>query len=375
MNLSRGINLGGIFSQFDDKKPLYDKYLDESIIKGFKDSGFDHIRVPVDFKFIENSHGLVNEACYILLDQTLSWCKKYDLNVVLFLHRVSSFEFVKPEQANMVITKPEPDSNNNNDMPLTIASTKKSKEAPFITNAIKRKNYLNILETIVQRYSDCEFVAYELIKGSFENMYSDLWNELIDESVNLIRSIAPTRTIIYGGCNWTDPNTISFLSKPKDENIIFAFRYFEPYLFTHQQCNFINGISQTDVISYHSTMDYYKSRSGKLGKFGTLVNRSVSSSMGYEFHEKNLRQVIDYVSDFNVKLYCCEFGVINKAAKNEVDEWFGDVIKLFEENKIACCFWNYADVNFSLDNPMRYFKRQASSGFAGFLKRLFKKSV
>lgn len=370
MNLGKGINLGGIFSQFDDKKPLFDKYLDESVIKGFKDSGFDHIRVPVDFKFLENSSGVVNEACYILLEQTLSWCKKYGLNVVLFLHRVSSFSFVKPEQDNMVITRPEPDTNVN-ESPITIASTKSSKEPPFITNTLKRKNYLHILKTLVQRYADCDFVAYELIKGSFDNMYSDLWNKLIDESVRLIRSIAPDRTIIYGGCSWTDPNTISFLSKPKDENIIFAFRYFEPYLFTHQQCNFINGISQTDVVSYHSTMDFYKSRSGKLGKFGAIVNRSSSSKMGYEFHEDNLKHVVDYVSRFNIKLYCCEFGVINKAAKGDIDEWFSDVVKLFEKNDIACCFWNYADVNFNLDNPMRYF----NGGKKGFFKRLFGKRV
>lgn len=371
MNLRRGINLGGIFSQFDDQKPLYDKYLDESVIKGFKAAGYDHIRVPVDFKFLENSDGVVNEACYLLLDQTLSWCQKYELDVVLFLHRVSSFLFVRDD--NKVITRPEPDTNPD-DRPITIASSNKGSEPPFIANIIKRQNYLKILKTVVERYRDCEFVAYELIKGSFDNMYSDMWNELIHESVKLVRSLAPERTIIYGGCSWTDPNTISFLDDPKDENIIFSFRYFEPYLFTHQQCNFINGIKPTDVVSYHSTMDFFKSRSGKLGKFGALVGRSTVDKMGYEFHEANLRNVINYSSNLGVRLYCCEFGVINKASKNEIDDWFFDVVKLWEENNIGCCFWNYSDVNFSLDNPSRYFKAQKKSGLKAFFDRILKRN-
>ena len=90
--------------------------------------------------------------------------------------------------------------------------------------------------------------------------------------------------------------TLKLLEKPKDENILFTFHFYELLLLTHQKAHWVPTISQTEDIYYPEAMDYYRIKSLPIGYQGEVVCKAQSQTMGTEFYHRN----------GNGSGYCCE---------------------------------------------------------------------
>ena len=90
----KGVNLGGWLSQGSLELSHIDTFIKEEDIKRIKEMGCDHLRLPVDFENIyKEKERIDNPIGYKYIDLCISWCQKYELNIVLDLHKAPGYSF------------------------------------------------------------------------------------------------------------------------------------------------------------------------------------------------------------------------------------------------------------------------------------------
>ncbi len=55
----------------------------------------DHVRLPIDYMVLEDDDKPFEykEEGFSYIDQCISWCEKYKLNIILDLHRAPGYAF------------------------------------------------------------------------------------------------------------------------------------------------------------------------------------------------------------------------------------------------------------------------------------------
>lgn len=321
MKLLRGMNLGGYLSQCMHHHGHYRTFIQEADIKQIADWGFDHVRLPIDYNVIEDGVGNEKPEGYGYIDQLLEWCNTYDLDLILDLHKAYGYDFnhAGDEEKNNLFS----------DEPL-------------------KQRFIKLWETIATRYGNNDRVAFELLNEVVEQENATLWNELITRTVTAIRAITKTVPIIYGGIQWNSASTLKLLDKPVDDNIIYTFHFYEPLVFTHQKAYWVPTIDPKKDIAYPESMDYYRRESEPIGYQGEAAVKAKATTMGMEFLQEMIQDAIDAAAKVGVRLYCGEFGVIDRAPVEDTLRWFEDVNKLFREYNIGFGLWTYKEKDFGL---------------------------
>ena len=93
-----GVNLGGWLSQCNYKKEHLDSFIVEDDIKTIAGWKLDHIRLPVDYNLFQKDDGSFIENGFTYVQNCIDWCKKYNLNMILDLHKTAGFSFDKDEK-------------------------------------------------------------------------------------------------------------------------------------------------------------------------------------------------------------------------------------------------------------------------------------
>ena len=321
MKLERGINLGGYLSQCVHNTEHYDAFIQEEDIRKIASMGFDHVRLAIDYEVLEDEYGRTREEGFAYVTRVVEWCKRQGLNIVLDLHKAYGYDF-----------------NSAGD---------KGKNILF-TNKMVQKRFVNLWIKIAEHYANETHVAFELLNEVVEQENAEAWNLLIAETVDAIRRIARDIVIIYGGIQWNSVKTLKLLEKPKDENILFTFHFYEPLLFTHQKAHWVPTISQTEDIYYPEAMDYYRTKSLPIGYQGEVVCKAQSQTMGTEFITEMVMEAVTAAKNAGVTLYCGEFGVIDQAPVEDTLRWFMDVDTVFRQFGIGCAVWTYKEMDFGL---------------------------
>lgn len=91
-----GVNLGGWISQYQTFDHAHFKsFIVESDIAQIASWGMDHIRLPIDYPVLEEDDNpcVYLEEGFAYIDNCLTWCKKYGLNLILDLHKAAGYSF------------------------------------------------------------------------------------------------------------------------------------------------------------------------------------------------------------------------------------------------------------------------------------------
>lgn len=326
IELRHGINLGGYLSQCDHTYEHYDTFIGREDITNIRKMGFDHVRLPVDCNAIEHEDGTPHVQGLSYIDKTLDWCKEEGLNVIIDLHKAYGYDFNAAGSGD-----------GDSDLPGNTLFDIKELQDRFVA----------LWEKIAARYGTYDFVAFELLNEVVEQENAGKWNELIRRACEAIRKHAKTNTIIYGGICWNSISSIKLLEKPIDDNILFTFHFYEPLIFTHQKAHWVKAMDPNEEVLYPADIPYYIEKSEKLGFQGSGIMDTKSEVMGVEFLEEMISEGIKAAEDLGVKLYCGEFGVIDKAPAMDTLNWFQDVLDMFERRNISWCIWCYKGMDFS----------------------------
>jgi endoglucanase len=160
-----------------------------------------------------------------------------------------------------------------------------------------------------------------------------------------IREGAPRHTIIATGAHWSDDDDLVFLEPLRDPNVLYAFHFYEPHLFTHQGATWsTNYWHSLAGVPYPSTPDNIQA---VMAQVPEPVHRLAIERYGMDHWDAaridgEISQVAAWASRWNVPVICNEFGVYRKNADPGARAaWIADVRTSLEKHGIGWAMWDY----------------------------------
>lgn len=311
----RGINLGGWISQCAEySESHYNSFITENDIEKIAAWGLDHVRLPIDYKVIEDEDGTPLESGYKHIDDCIEWCGKHGLNLIIDLHKTKGYSFDEADKNSL-----------------------------FGSDELQNR-FIMIWKRFAKRYGKCENISFELLNEIAE-ADSVQWSRLASEAIGEIRKYAPDIKIIIGGTQWNSVYTLAELEIPIDDNIVYNFHFYEPFLFTHQRAYWQPLIADKSM-GYPADIEEYRKLSEEIQCFGSGLKNA--DKMGAEFMENLITEAVKAAENVNVMLYCGEYGVIDRADIKDTAEWYRDIHSVFEKYGIARAAWTYKEMDFGI---------------------------
>ena len=317
-----GVNLGGWISQFRQaKKEHFDSFITEEDIKQIASWGMDHVRLPIDYMVLEDDDKPFEykEEGFSYIDQCISWCEKYKLNIILDLHRAPGYAF---HSLN---------------------------ENKLFDDQFLQERYIRLWQAFAKRYINYgNNVVFELLNEIVEPN-SDRWNKLSRQAIEGIRQIDKERLIIIGGNNYNSVDTLYELDKMEDNNLIYTFHFYQPHIFTHQKASWEELLKDLEFeVTYPSDQKLYEAYLAKSEEFKRRY--SYAKKTDKDYLRSLLQPALNFAKERNVTLYCGEYGVIDHAPMESNLKWHEDLSDLLIEYGIGRAVWTYKLMSFPLVN-------------------------
>lgn len=319
-----GVNLGGWISQYGAKgMEHFQTFVTERTIEKVASLGFDHVRVPVDDPLIESAPFVPNEEGLAFIDNCITWCKKYGLNMILDLHAAPGYSFST----------------------LT--------ENSLFDDPVKMDRFVWIWELFAQRYrGEGDNLLMELVNEMVEPD-SSRWNPLAHRAIAAIRAIDPQRWIVYGGNNYNAVTELKNIDLVEgDDRILYNFHFYEPIPFTHQHASWNAMMTKytteldifypgefTDIEAFYATKP-----EGNIKE----LERCIGHKNDRAFLYAQLRPALDFMEKTGKPLYCGEYGVIDVAPMDSRVNWARDITDWFLEHNVGRAVWSLHKMNFGL---------------------------
>ncbi|MBQ3547232.1 MAG: cellulase family glycosylhydrolase [Clostridia bacterium] len=285
-------------------------YITEEDIKYISELGMDHIRLGFDQIVFEEAPYSYREEIFTHVDNFILWCKKYNLNVVLNMHKaIGNYCDIK-------------------------------EEVELLDDDELQNRFISLWLAFEKRYNNDNSIAFELL-NEVRDVNPQKWNDLAEKTVNAIRKLNKERIIIVGSTSWNSVHTLRHLKLFDDEKVIYTFHTYDPFEFTHQQ-----GVLQAAPLYYNRRMPYPCDIERYRDYHKTVFNNPNAyanyEKMDINHIRQSLKPAIAFVEQNPDKvLWCGEFGTIRHADIKWRENWMRDVITVLKENNIPYCSWNY----------------------------------
>ncbi len=324
----KGINLGGWLSQCNKKREHYDTFITKDDIKKIASWGMDHIRLPIDYELLQNEAGILQEENFVYIDNCISWCKEFNINIIFDLHKTHGYFFETGEI-----------------------------DGGFFHNEKIIVMFLNIWIALAKRYgSYSDNIAFSLMNLKIDKSDFHAWMNIAKSAISIIRVFAPKTKIIVASHSYSSVTAIPDIENFYDANIIYGFRCYEPYLFTHQGAYWAEELLKTVKLNYPvSKKQYINKFAEKDEYFRHSTKLSNVDNFGENYFDTLFEKAVEFAESRNTMIYCEEYGVINNADKESTITWFKDIHKAFVKFNIGRAAWTYKDLDFGITNKSEYF--------------------
>lgn len=159
---------------------------------------------------------------------------------------------------------------------------------------------------------------YEILNEPNTNLTAEIWNDYLQEATDTIRARDTIHTLIIGTAEWGGIAAMEKLRLPEDEmNIIFTFHYYNPFQFTHQGAEWVDGSDAW---------------------LGTVWNASQNEQIAII---NDLQQVSLWASEHHVPVFMGEFGSYSKADVSSRAAWTYFVSRTAENNGFSWAYWEF----------------------------------
>ncbi|MBE5905661.1 MAG: glycoside hydrolase family 5 protein [Lachnospiraceae bacterium] len=315
----QGVNLGGWYSQCDYSEERLNNFIEEKDFEIIKSWGFDHVRLPVDYNILINPDGTFLEDGFVRIEKVMQWCEKYELNLVLDLHKTLGYSFDEGE-----------------------------KEEGFFTSPAYQDLFYALWEKMARRFAKyTERVMFELLNEVTDKEYLDAWVAIYREGIRRIREICPNVKILIGSYWYNSVRTVKDLKGPFDENTVLSFHCYDPQVFTHQRAYWQKGMPSDLVMEYPASYGLLREKHREImGDEEMFAGFADDDRIDTAFFEKLFKEAIETAEKFGVPLYCGEYGVIDKADVESTRRWYQDIHTVLNRHHIGHALWSYREMDF-----------------------------
>lgn len=256
-----------------------------------KNWGFNVIRLPIGWQYIEPRPGYIDEDYLFLIDRIIYFAKKYGIYVILDMHQWHW----SPKYGGC-------------GMPgwlIMDAEDYRDASIKFFTNKEYWDRFANIWRILANRYRDESIIiGYDIFnepmpkysvlpKNIFKKYISDFYNYVIDR----IREIDRNHIILFMSIWGSDKDSVPTIF---DKNSILTIHYYV-------------GDTWDGVTGYEKT--------------------------SYSELEKEVRDWINIARKVGKPLWIGEFGVGSSAYM--ADKWVKDVTNIFDKYVLGYCWWAF----------------------------------
>jgi endoglucanase len=293
--LGRGINLGNALEA--PTEGAWGLKLDAQYFREIKQAGFDSIRLPV--RWSAHAQGpkpySIDAAFLGRVDWALDQAKLNNLRVVLNVHHYDEL-YKHPD--------------------------------------IHRDRFLGIWQQLAEHYQEYgDWLYFEILNEPNDTngnrLGAEAWNDLLTETLTVIRRTNPTRPVIVGGSPWNGYQTVDTLRLPaEDRNLIVTFHYYLPFHFTHQGASWAQGANAW---------------------LGTAWQ-------GSEAERSEIKSHFEHVAMWAEKeqrpVYLGEFGAYQRAGLADRSRWTAAVARTAESLGFSWAYWEFGS-GFGAYDPKR----------------------
>ena len=302
----RGVNLTGWFQYISSVRQIQVTKFTKQDLINIKSLGCDVIRLPIELHLMTNGEPdyTIDPLFYYFLDQIIDWAEELELHLIL-------------------------DNHSSNPGPTD----------PSIGNIL-----VLVWTQMAEHYKDRSTYIYYEVLNEPHDISDTTWNEIQLRVINAIRAVDQKHTIIVGPAGWNSYNNLRKMPRYRDDNLIYTFHFYDPFVFTHQGANWTDP---SLVPLAGVPFPYY---AGDIPACPPeLENTWISNNLANYRNTgtpEHVRELINIAADFktarDVPLFCGEFGVLMLNSNNEDRVYWYNVVRSYLEQKgIAWTIWDY----------------------------------
>lgn len=320
----RGINLGGWFSQCDYSFERYNTFIGKKDILRIAEWGLDHVRLPVDYNLVQHEDGSIRENGFQYILNVIEWCQESGLHMILDLHKTIGFSFDAGEA-----------------------------QTGFFERRELQEAFYSLWEAFAKRFSAYhKMLAFELLNEVTDKKYAAKWNAIAKECIRRIRPYAPDIPILVGGYWNNSIEAIPDLDEPYDEHVVYNFHCYDPIVLTHQGAPWVAGMNPDFRLAITSPVSAVQAATE------AFLNREVDEfegldpdqPIGSDYFLHRFEKAVRIAQERHVKLYCGEYGVIDRAEPEEMLVWYQAIHQAFETFGIGRAAWTYREMDFGISD-------------------------
>ncbi len=302
----------------------YADYLDRSQLFRVKQQlqimaslGFETLRLPVTFDKWEDRiapYTFDSTSYFVNIDSVINWCAELNMNLIIVYHHGVLF-----------------DSNFYTELPRVI----------------------ELWKQVATRYANTnpDKVFFELYNEPFD-LSTAHWRTAAIALIDSMRPIVPNHTFIVGSTEWNSLYKLNEMGVLPDDNIIYNFHFYEPYIFTHQGATW----SGPDLATTGIPFPYNSATMPPMNPL--VIGTHGEGAYNYYYQEgtcQSIANALGIAASFaltnNVPLWCGEFGTYSAFTPNDDSRCrYIECVKTNLDNyQIPFAYWEW-DEGFSIFN-------------------------
>ncbi len=257
----------------------------EKMFTDIAKAGFKTVRIPINFSAwasLNQPFRWENEEGLKTADLFVKWATANDLNAIIDLHHVEFDGSIK--------------------------------------NAATTERIVWLWREIAERYKNTnpEKVFFEL-RNEPHDIKAEDWRAQAEAIIKTVRGIAPNHTLIVGFHDWNSRQAL-IDSKPfADQNIIYTFHYYDPFIFTHQGATWSSeGLPELKYVPFPYSKDkQIETPESAKGKWVENQIKSYEADSKPEKIFADLKAAKDWSEKNKVPIFVGEFGSFGKLPTTE----------------------------------------------------------
>jgi len=278
----RGVNLGNALDA--PAEGDWGVVLDASFFAAVADAGFDTVRLPVRFSghALEEPPYTIDEDLFARVDWAVDQALGQDLAIIVDLHHYDALMAAPGEHGPRLKA---------------------------------------LWSQIAARLADASpDVLFELLNEPHPELYAEDWNALLAEVLAAVRETNPDRTVVVGPDWWNHYGALGDLVLPEDDHLLATFHFYEPFDFTHQGAEWVDGADAWLGTTWTGTPEQEAAVRGAMDEAAAWAHAR------------------------GVPLFLGEFGAYGKADYESRVAWTGFVAREAEARGISWAYWELAAV-------------------------------
>jgi endoglucanase len=302
----RGVNLTGWLQVGSARQIQFTQFTKQDFLN-IKSLGCDVIRLPINLHYMTSGAPdyTVDPLFFYFLDQVVDWCEELQIHLILDNHTFDVTANTDPNVDQVLVP---------------------------------------IWSQMAEHYKDRSTYLYYEVLNEPHGISDAQWAQIQGQVIQAIRAVDRVHTIVVTGAGWGSYNNLRNVAGYRDNNLIYSFHFYDPFMFTHQ------GANWTDPSMVPLAGVPFPYGAGPMPACppelkGTWVESSLNSYKT-DGTVKRVKELIDIAvkvrDDWQIRLFCGEFGVYRlNSDPNQRVYWYDVVRTYLEEKNIAWTIWDY----------------------------------